>query len=72
MPVILTLRNRRGFEHQAVLTGLQDDVGRITLSGQDYRVAAAEIADYWQGEYLLLWRPQTAEVKAFVPGMRGS
>ena len=33
-------------------------------------MAAADIADFWQGEYLLLWRPQTSEVKAFVPGMR--
>ena len=69
-PAILTLRNRRGFEHQAVLTGLKDNVGEITLAGNAYRVAAGEIADYWQGEYLLLWRPQTVEVKAFVPGMR--
>ena len=69
-PVILTLRNRRGIEHQAVLTGLKDDVGTLAIGGKDYRVAAGEIADFWQGEYLLLWRPQTSEVKAFVPGMR--
>lgn len=69
-PVILTLRSRRGIEHQAVLTGLKDDVGAVTIGGKEYRVAAGEIADFWQGEYLLLWRPQTSEVKAFVPGMR--
>jgi general secretion pathway protein A len=69
-PVILTLRNRRGTEHQAVLTGLKDNVGSLTVGGTSYRVAAGEIADFWQGEYLLLWRPQTSEVKAFVPGMR--
>lgn len=69
-PVILTLRSRQGTEHQAVLTGLKDNVGSLTIGGTDYRVAAAEIADFWQGEYLVLWRPRTSEVKAFVPGMR--
>jgi general secretion pathway protein A len=69
-PVILTLRSRRGIEHQAVLTGLRDDVGTLAIGNREYRVAAADIADFWQGEYLLVWRPQTSEVKAFVPGMR--
>jgi general secretion pathway protein A len=69
-PVILTLRSRRGAERQAVLTGLDDDVALLRIGGGEYRVATSEIADFWQGEYLLLWRPQTAEVKAFVPGMR--
>ncbi len=70
IPVILTLRSRLGVEHQAVLTGLKDDVGLLTLAGRDYRVAASDIADFWQGEYQLLWKPQTTEAKAFVPGMR--
>lgn len=69
-PVILTLRNRRGEERQAVLTGLSRDVGMLMIGGREHRVATDEIADFWQGEYLLLWRPQTTEVKAFVPGMR--
>ncbi|MCK6371336.1 MAG: AAA family ATPase [Gammaproteobacteria bacterium] len=69
-PVILTLRSRRGTERQVVLTGLQDDAAAVEIAGQAYRVAPGEIADFWQGEYLLLWRPQTAEVKSFVPGMR--
>jgi len=70
MPVILTLSNSGGVEHQALLSRLQDGVGELTLAGKAYRVAAPDIASHWQGEYLLLWRPQTAEVKAFVPGMR--
>jgi general secretion pathway protein A len=70
LPVILTLRSRRGIEQPVVLTGLHDDVGVLDVAGQSHRIAASEIADFWQGEYLLLWRPQTAEVKAFVPGMR--
>ncbi len=69
-PVILTLRSRSGAERQAVLTGLRDGIAVLVMDGREHRVAVGEIADFWQGEYLLLWRPQTTEVKAFVPGMR--
>ncbi|GMU75082.1 MAG: hypothetical protein AMXMBFR45_05730 [Gammaproteobacteria bacterium] len=69
-PVILSLRSHKGIEHQAVLTAFDERVGDLSVAGRDYQVAAGEIADFWQGEYLLLWRPQTRDVKAFVPGMR--
>ena len=68
-PVILTLRSHKGVEHQAVLTALDDRAGSLSLGGRDYEIAAGEIADFWQGEYLLLWRPQTHGVKTFMPGM---
>ncbi len=69
-PVILSLRSHKGIEHQAVLTALDDRTGDLSIAGHDYQVAAGEIANFWQGEYLLLWKPQTRDVKAFVPGMR--
>jgi general secretion pathway protein A len=69
-PVILTLRSRRGVERPAVLTGLGAEVSVLVLDGREHRVATSAIADFWQGEYLLVWRPQTAEAQAFVPGMR--
>jgi general secretion pathway protein A len=69
-PVILTLRDRHDAEHHVVLVGLQGDVALINVASREFRVATEELRDYWSGDYLLLWRPQTAEVKAFVPGMR--
>jgi general secretion pathway protein A len=69
-PVILSLRDRRGVEHQAVLTGLAADVALVDLGGRRARVAASDLAAYWNGDYQLVWRPQTSELKAFVPGMR--
>jgi general secretion pathway protein A len=33
-------------------------------------VATEELRQLWFGEYLLLWRPQTAGVRSFFPGMR--
>jgi general secretion pathway protein A len=69
-PVILTLRDTRNDPHQVVLAGLGDSVAVIRLGDNDYRVATEELRQLWFGEYLLLWRPQTAGVRSFFPGMR--
>lgn len=69
-PVILTLRDESSRQHQVVLSGLGEATASITVAGERHDVAAAELGDYWFGEYLLLWRPQIDELKQFVPGMR--
>jgi general secretion pathway protein A len=70
MPVILTLRSKTGVEHQAVLGNLEEGVGLLSLGDSSHRVSTADIAANWQGDYLLLWKPATSEVKAFAPGSR--
>jgi general secretion pathway protein A len=69
-PVIMTLRDRQQVEYNVVLAGLSGDAAIIDIAGREYRVSAAELEQFWSGEYLLLWRPQTAAVKSFFPGMR--
>ena len=69
-PVILTLRGDDGLQHQVVLSGLSDQHAVLTIDGDQHRVPTAELSDYWFGEYLLLWRPQSGVVKSFFPGMR--
>jgi general secretion pathway protein A len=69
-PVILTLRDLQHIEHNVVLSGLRDGIAVLDIAGREFRVRAGELDEYWSGDYLLLWRPQTTEVKAFVPGMR--
>lgn len=69
-PVILTLRDRHEAEHNVVLSGLRGSIAVIDIGGREFEVSTTDLAEHWSGEYLLLWRPQTAEVKAFVPGMR--
>jgi general secretion pathway protein A len=34
-------------------------------------VPVAELADYWFGEFLVLWRPQNGELRPLRAGMRG-
>jgi len=69
-PVILTLRDDSGTQHQVVLSGLSENYAVLTIKDQQFRVAVEELGDYWFGEYLLLWRPQIGVVKSFFPGMR--
>ena len=69
-PVILTLRDTDSNPHQVVLTGIGVRAATLNIGGAEYRVDSQELARFWFGEYLLLWRPQTAAVNAFLPGMR--
>jgi len=69
-PVILTLRDATSREHHVVLSGLSGGSALISIGDNNHEIALSDLIDAWFGEYLLLWRPQTGEVKAFFPGMR--
>jgi len=69
-PVIMTLRDRNSDPHQVVLAGLGPRMAEIDIDGTEFLVANSELEEMWFGEYLLLWRPGTSAVKAFLPGMR--
>jgi general secretion pathway protein A len=70
-PAILTLTDDVGRSHQVLLTGLDDEHARIDLGGEQREVSISAMSRYWFGDFLLLWRPPLAVVKALTPGMRG-
>ncbi len=70
-PAILSLVDAQGTAHQVVLSGLGDADAKLVLGGSEASVPIAELADYWFGEFLVLWRPQTAELRPLRAGMRG-
>jgi general secretion pathway protein A len=70
-PAILSLIDAQGALHQVVLSGLGDDGARLLFGGGEARVPIAELADYWFGEFLVLWRPQSAVLRPLRAGMRG-
>jgi general secretion pathway protein A len=70
-PAILTLTDDVGRSHQVVLTALDDERARIDLGGVQREVSISAMSRYWFGDFLLLWRPPLAVVKALAPGMRG-
>jgi len=71
-PAILTLTDDVGGTHQVLLVGLDDEAATIELGGTTQDVPIAAISRYWFGDFLLLWRPPLAVVKALGPGMRGA
>ncbi len=70
-PAVLSLVDASGAPHQVVLAGLDADEARLLIGGTEARVPIAELADYWFGEFIVLWRPQSAELRPLRAGMRG-
>ncbi|HEY5559546.1 MAG TPA: AAA family ATPase [Steroidobacteraceae bacterium] len=70
-PAILSLIDAGGVPHQVVLAGLEGDAARLLIGGVETRVPVAELADYWFGEFLVLWRPLGGALRPLRAGMRG-
>ena len=71
-PAILLVNDDAGASHQIVLTHLDDEHARIELGGTAHEIGIGELSRYWFGDYVMLWRPGTSQVKALSPGMRGA
>jgi general secretion pathway protein A len=69
-PAILMLSDDSGKPYQVVLSGLDDERGRIDLGGA-HQIGIAELSRYWFGDFVLLWRPDTSSSKPLSLGMRG-
>jgi len=70
-PALLLLGDEQGGAHQVVLTALGDDTARLDVGGREHTVRIADLARYWFGDFVLLWRPIALPVRALVPGMSG-
>jgi general secretion pathway protein A len=71
-PAILLLNDDSGASHQVVLTRLDDEHARIELGGVRHEIGIGELSRYWFGDFVMLWRPGTSQVKSLSPGMRGA
>jgi general secretion pathway protein A len=71
-PALLLLGDEQGGAHQVVLTALDDDTARLDIGGQEHTVGIVDLARYWFGDFVLLWRPIALPVRALVPGMSGA
>ena len=70
-PAILLLSDDSGGSHQVVLKGLDDERAHVEIGGTRIDVSIADLSRYWLGDFVMLWRPATAQVKALSVGMRG-
>lgn len=70
-PAMLLLIDEASSSHQVVLAGLDGGQARLLIGANEVEVPVAELADYWFGEFLVLWRPQANEMRPLRAGMRG-
>jgi general secretion pathway protein A len=71
-PAILMLSDERGGAFQVVLRGLHEDTAQLQIGAQTEAVGVAELSRYWFGDFVLLWRPQTKDVRDLSQGMHGA
>jgi general secretion pathway protein A len=71
-PAILQLTDDRGAAHQAVVVGLDATTAQLLFDTRMVSVTLASLSRYWNGDYLLLWRPKVAGQTALNVGMRGA
>src|SRR3569833_3270785 len=70
-PAILVLSDNAGTSHQVVLTALDDEHATVQLGGSSHDVSIGELSRYWFGDFVMLWRPGTSQVKSLSQGMKG-
>jgi general secretion pathway protein A len=55
-----------------VLRALHDDTAALQIGTQTHTVGIAELSRYWFGDFVLLWRPATKDVRDLSQGMHGA
>jgi general secretion pathway protein A len=70
-PAILLLNDGSGNQHQVLLTSLSDERAKVDLGGAKHEVGIGELSRYWFGDFVMLWKPATPNVKPLTVGMRG-
>ncbi len=71
-PAILQLSDDQGVAHQAVVAAVDEVSARLILGGKTQQVSLASLSRYWNGDFLLLWRPKVTGQRALTVGMRGN
>jgi len=69
-PAILQLNDDAGAVHQVVIANLQNGIAQVIVGGVKHDVTLESLARYWNGDYLVLWRPQVASQHTLSFGMR--
>ena len=70
-PAILHLSDEQGIAHQAVVIELGTSTARLLLNNQTITVTTASLSRYWNGDYLLLWRPSIKLQRVLSAGYQG-
>ncbi|MFK8015618.1 MAG: AAA family ATPase [Gammaproteobacteria bacterium] len=71
-PAILSLVDSDGSAHNAVVVALNGNTMTLRFGTAEHRVALDDVAQFWLGEFLLLWRPLHGPAELLLPGTRDS
>jgi general secretion pathway protein A len=71
-PVVLTLTAEDGVSREMALIALDDENARLATATGSIAVPVDDLADYWFGQFLLVWRPANNNDQPIGPGMRSA
>ena len=70
-PALISLDSPDGRQIHGVLSALDGDKAMLMIDGREHLVARDQLAPYWGGDFLLLWRPPTVYRRLLREGLRG-
>jgi len=71
LPVVLEFVRENGERRYVALVAADGETATLSIAGEKQRFALAQILQFWQGNYALLWRPPDAAQTTLRPGFRG-
>lgn len=72
LPAVLSLNDDHGRSYQVVLASIGDQYAELLLNDQLTKVSLLDLSSFWDGEFLLIWRPLSIGAPDIVPGYRGA
>jgi len=70
LPAIIELATPTGGKHYAAVTALERQSATLEFGGRQFTLDASEIDLFWDGSFILLWKPPPLST-TLVAGMRG-
>jgi general secretion pathway protein A len=71
LPCLLELSLPGGGRRHVALVGLRDESAVMAVGGRLQEFPLIEIDRYWDGGFILLWKPPPFDARLLAPGMRG-
>jgi general secretion pathway protein A len=70
-PAILSLLDANGDEYQLVLSGVGETSATLLAGGISYKIDFEDLAEFWYGDQLILWKPGYDGPSSIGPGDEG-
>jgi general secretion pathway protein A len=68
-PTMIELVTEDGQQYHLVVTHLQNEIATLAISGKLFEFSTSEINQYWQGKFLLLWKPPMLPIEVLRLGV---